>query len=61
MKTSVVCDCGSNEIRYPVKDGYGIFLFYGCDKCTKNKLRRFRVDTLRILETRTLASPRESR
>ena len=39
-----LCDCGSNEFRYPLKDGYGIFLCYVCDKCVGEKRKRYRDD-----------------
>jgi hypothetical protein len=37
-----LCDCGSGEDRYELKDGYGIFLTYACEKCEKRKLAGYR-------------------
>jgi hypothetical protein len=39
-----LCSCGSNEYRYPLRDGYGIFLTYVCDKCVAEKRKEFRED-----------------
>jgi len=50
-KTIPQCDCGSGLEGEEVLDGYGIFLFYGCKKCTKKKLRRFREDIMEQYET----------
>jgi hypothetical protein len=50
MKDPDICDCGSNKFRYPLRDGYGIFLCYVCDKCRKNKLRRYREDIMERYE-----------
>jgi hypothetical protein len=50
MKTPVRCDCGSNEFRYPLKDGYGIFLCYVCDKCVGEKRKRYRPDIMEQYE-----------
>jgi hypothetical protein len=51
MKYLKQCDCGSGEPGMQVLDGYGIFLFYGCDKCTKRKLKKFRADILERYDT----------
>lgn len=42
----IFCDCGSSEYRRPLKDGYGIFLCYVCNKCEENKLKRYREDIM---------------
>lgn len=39
-----LCMCGSGEPRYPLKDGYGIFMTYVCDHCVKEKREEFRPD-----------------
>ena len=44
MKLAVECSCGSKMTRYPLKDGYGIFLTYACYKCEKEKWKGFRSD-----------------
>ncbi len=31
--TDAFCKCGSNELRFPLKDDYGFLLAYVCDKC----------------------------
>ena len=46
MKTPVICDCNSGQFRFPLKDGYGIFLTYVCDKCIDKKLKRYRPDIM---------------
>lgn len=38
------CFCGSRLPKYPLYDGYGIFLTYACEKCEKKKLSEFRPD-----------------
>jgi hypothetical protein len=38
------CKCGSGLNCYGEYDGYGIFLFYACDKCVKEKLSHYRYD-----------------
>lgn len=38
------CMCGSKEPRYPLKDGYGIFLTYVCDHCVGERRKEFRED-----------------
>jgi hypothetical protein len=48
---SHICFCGSGEPKYPLKDGYGIFLTYVCDKCVKQKRSEFRVDIFEQYET----------
>jgi len=35
------CSCGSGEYPEPEHDGHGIFLFYACDKCRKEKLSHY--------------------
>lgn len=40
------CDCGSGEPRRALKDGYGIFLTYACDRCEAEKLKKFRPDIM---------------
>jgi len=40
------CDCGSGETRYPLYDGYNIFLCYACDICKEQKLGRYRPDIM---------------
>lgn len=42
--TSRDCNCGSGEPRYPLRDGYGIFMTYVCDKCVKDRRGEFRSD-----------------
>ena len=44
------CNCGSDHDRYPVKDGYGIFLTYACSRCEKEKLSEFRPDIMKKYE-----------
>lgn len=53
------CDCGSGQIPFAVNDGYGIFLFYGCNKCARNKLKRFRTDIMERYETDEPIEPEE--
>ena len=38
------CPCGSGEHPDAVTDGYGIFLFYACEKCYAKKVSGFRSD-----------------
>lgn len=38
------CTCGSSEPKYPLRDGYGIFLTYVCDKCVRKRRQEFRGD-----------------
>ena len=38
------CACGSGDDRYPLYDGYGIFLTYACDSCEKKKRSTYRDD-----------------
>jgi hypothetical protein len=40
------CACGSGRDRYPLYDGYGIFLTYCCDRCERKQLRKFRADIM---------------
>lgn len=49
-----LCRCGSKQPKYPLKDGYGIFLTYACDRCVKAKRREFRSD---IFEQHTTDEP----
>lgn len=35
------CWCGSHLRKYPLYDGYNIFLTYACEKCEKEKLSEF--------------------
>ncbi len=41
-----LCRCGSGEPHYPLKDGYGFFLTYVCDKCVGARRKEFRPDIL---------------
>jgi len=45
------CGCGSGLSRYPLYDGYGIFLCYACERCEKQKLKGFRPDIMERYET----------
>lgn len=45
------CNCGSGKYRYPLYDGYGIFLCYVCEKCEKQKLKEFRSDIMECYQT----------
>jgi len=45
------CNCGSGLPRYSLHDGYGIFLTYACERCTKRKLKGFRPDIMERYET----------
>lgn len=38
------CPCGSGKYPSVTYDGYGIFMFYSCDKCHEAQLRKFRPD-----------------
>jgi hypothetical protein len=38
------CSCGSGEYKYPLRDGYGIFLTYACEKCEEEKMSGYRSD-----------------
>lgn len=40
------CGCRSHQARYPLYDGYGIFLCYACDRCRGEKLDRYRSDIM---------------
>jgi hypothetical protein len=44
MVRQQACDCGSGLLPDAEFDGYGIFLFYGCRKCRKQKLSKYRPD-----------------
>lgn len=48
---SDICRCGSNEYRYPLKDGYGFFLTYVCDKCVGERRKEFRADIMDQYDT----------
>jgi len=41
-----LCSCGSGKPRYPLHDGYGIFLTHACEDCEGAKLSRFRPDIM---------------
>jgi hypothetical protein len=43
---SPYCSCRSGEYREAEYDARGIFLTYVCDRCRREKLRRFRADVL---------------
>jgi len=45
-KFVVPCGCGSGLFRYPLNDGYGIFLCYVCNDCKDEKLKRYRPDIM---------------
>jgi hypothetical protein len=53
------CSCGSGEERYPLYDGYGIFLCYACEKCEKEKLRGYRSDIMEQYECDEPIEPEE--
>jgi len=38
------CPCGSGELRYPLKDGAGLFLTYVCDRCEESARKRYNPD-----------------
>lgn len=40
------CRCGSGQQRFPIRDGYGIFLTYVCDECIGQKRKEFRDDIM---------------
>ena len=40
------CPCGSGHTRRELKDGYGLFLTFACDKCEREKLSEFRPDIM---------------
>jgi hypothetical protein len=40
------CHCGSGLERHARFDARGIFLTYVCDKCEKEKLKRYRPEVL---------------
>jgi len=46
-----LCPCGSGEPRRELKDGYGIFLTFACDKCERDKLAKFRPDIMSRYDT----------
>lgn len=45
-RVQIKCNCKSGNFRYPLKDGYGIFLTYACDSCKDEKLSHFRPDIM---------------
>lgn len=45
------CSCGSKLPRHSVVDGYGIFLFYACDKCYDEKISHYRRDIMQRYQT----------
>jgi hypothetical protein len=51
MGTPNECRCGSGEPCWPLRDGYGIFLTYVCDRCIKAKREEFRSDILEQYDT----------
>lgn len=51
------CSCGSGKCKFPLTDGYGIFLTYACDDCEDIKLSGFRPDILSRYETDETIEP----
>jgi len=51
------CSCGSGNGRFPLYDGYGIFLTYGCPSCEEEKLSGFRSDIMDQYECDELIEP----
>jgi hypothetical protein len=49
--TYFVCGCGSGEVPYELKDGYGIYLTSACTRCEREKLKRFRPDIMERYDT----------
>jgi len=45
------CNCGSGNCKYPLYDGYRIFLCYACESCEDEKLKQFRGDIMDNYET----------
>jgi len=45
-----MCSCGSGKDRYPLYDGYGIFLTYACHDCEKQRLSHYRPDIMERYE-----------
>ncbi len=45
------CECGSKQYPSEHYDGYGIFLFYACDKCYKGKIAKYRPDIMERYDT----------
>lgn len=45
------CPCGSGEPRHELKDGYGIFMTFACDKCEHQKVEEFRPDIFTRYDT----------
>lgn len=52
-----ICSCGSGNSKYPLKDGYGIFLTYACDDCEDEKLGGFRSDIMDRYDTDETIEP----
>jgi len=46
MDNPLLCSCGSGEHKYPLLDGHGIFLTYGCEQCEEEKLSHYRPDIM---------------
>ncbi len=44
--TQKLCPCGSGLPRHELKDGYGIFLTFACEKCEAEKMKGFRPDIM---------------
>jgi len=51
MKGPKLCDCNSGRYRFPLNDGYGIFMCYVCDKCIDRKIKKFRPDIFERYQT----------
>ena len=49
--TPETCPCGSQQPCWPLKDGYGIFMAYVCDKCVAKTLSHFRDDIFERYQT----------
>lgn len=54
-----LCPCGSGLPRIEEVDGYGIYLFYACDKCRKEKLDKYRPDIKERYEADENIEPEE--
>ena len=48
--TITKCNCGSGNIRYPIYDGYGIFLSYVCETCEADVTAKYRPDIMERYE-----------
>jgi len=53
------CECGSDQLKYPLFDGYNIFLTYACAQCEDTKLMEFRPDIMKSYETDEVIEPIE--